>query len=114
MVLREELVGEEINAVCFVMDYVEVRFNGPILRSLAKPTVQIAGKQWRFPAIGSRDALCFLIGAEVESVYVEEGSYIELRTKEGHVLTIPLDRASMTGPEAAHFIPDTDAPVQVW
>ena len=107
-------MGEEINAICFVMDYVEVRFNGPILRALTGPTVEIAGEQWRFPAVGSRDALCSLIGAEVESVGVEEGLRIELRTKEGHVLTIPLDEVSMTGPEAAHFVPDTDAPMQVW
>ena len=30
-----ELVGSQLNTVAFVMDYVEFKFNGPILRALS-------------------------------------------------------------------------------
>lgn len=52
-----DLVGEEISAVCFVRDYVEVRFDGPILRALSHPVVVAADSVARFPEPGSRDAL---------------------------------------------------------
>lgn len=99
------LVGDELNIVAFVMNYVEFHFNGPVLRALTDPIVEHDGVRRRFPEPGSRDALCALIGTEVESVALEEGDHIELRTNRGHTLTIPLDSNSRVGPEAAHFVP---------
>ena len=58
----ESLVGEEFNAVAFVMDYVEFDFNGPILRALSPPRLEHEGGIFTFPEPGSRDALCSLIG----------------------------------------------------
>lgn len=101
----ESLVSEQFNAVSFVMDYVEFHFNGPVLRALCNPVLVYQGRRARFPDAGSRDALCSLIGSDVASVDVREHDRIELRTKQGHVLTIPLDDASYRGAEAAHFIP---------
>src|SRR5437763_16667810 len=34
-----ELVGTQLNTVAFVMDYVEFKFNGPVLRALTDPMV---------------------------------------------------------------------------
>ena len=39
------LVGEPMNAVSFVMDYVELGFNGSYLRCLEPPTVMRSGVQ---------------------------------------------------------------------
>jgi hypothetical protein len=103
------LVGEELNAVAFVMDYVEFHFNGPVLRALADPAIESNGVRQRFPEPGSRDALCALIGTEVERVDVREGDCIELWTNVGHTLTIPLDEGSRIGSEAAHFVPSDSA-----
>jgi hypothetical protein len=104
----ECLVGEELNIVAFVMDYVEFHFNGPILRAISNPVVEHAGRRVRFPDTGSRDALCALIGTEVLAVEERDHDRIELRTTGGHVLTIPLDDASYRGAEAAHFVPADD------
>lgn len=59
------LVGEPLNAVHFVMDYVEMQFNGSYLRCLAPPTVEKEGRVATFPGPGSRDVLCGLIGASL-------------------------------------------------
>jgi hypothetical protein len=32
----EDLVGEEISGICFVRDYVELHFDGPVLRILTR------------------------------------------------------------------------------
>ena len=46
--LLDRLVGEEVNAVSFVMDYVEFHFNGPVLRAIADPVVHRGQQWWQF------------------------------------------------------------------
>jgi hypothetical protein len=76
-----------------------------VLRALAHPSIEAEGTRTLFPEAGSRDALCGLIGEEVKSVEVHKGDCIELETRAGHTLTIPLDQANRRGPESAHFVP---------
>jgi hypothetical protein len=99
------LVGEELDTVAFVMDYVEFKFNGPVLRALTNPTVQSGRLRLRFPEPGSRDALCSLIGTGVVAVTISENDRIEVAMNRGQTLTIPLDRESRVGVEAAHYVP---------
>jgi hypothetical protein len=73
------LVGEELNAVCFVTDYVEFHFNGPVVRSLSSPRIETPAGTLEFPAAGSRDACCALIGREVSDVVLVEGVSLTLR-----------------------------------
>jgi hypothetical protein len=107
------VVGEELNTVSFVMDYVEFGFNGPVLRALTSPIVDIGGERPRFPAPGSRDALCDLIGRTVRAVDEREEISLTLELTGGARLTIPLDYASRVGPEAMHFH-CPGAPLMVW
>ena len=99
------LVGEQLNNVAFVMNYVEFKFNGPVLRALTNPIVESDGLRLRFPESGSRDALCSLIGSEVEAVTVNDDDRIELALTSDRRLTISLDRESRVGTEAAHYVP---------
>lgn len=101
----EELVGEQLNIVAFVMDYVEFHFNGPVLRALTHPLLNTGREQFAFPLPGSRDALCTLIGTGVASVDVQEDRWIRLEMADGKSLTIPLDQEARVGPEAAHYVP---------
>ncbi|WP_051866349.1 hypothetical protein [Streptosporangium roseum] len=98
------LVGEELNIVAFVMDYVEFHFNGPKLTALTDPRVQMSSQVWTFPQPGSRDALCNLIGRTVQAVSIKTDEHILLNFGEA-ILTIPLNENSRHGPEAAHFFP---------
>ena len=100
-----ELVGSQLNTVAFVMDYVEFKFNGPILRALTDPIVEAGTGRHSFPSAGSRDALCELIGSAVRSVVVRPHDRIEVDTDRGAKLIIPLDEESRHGVEAAHFVP---------
>jgi hypothetical protein len=47
------LVGLEMRAVCVVRDYVELHFNGPIVRALSNPRGRLGECSWQFP---ERDA----------------------------------------------------------
>ena len=108
------LIGEQISAVCFVMDYVEINFNGMILRSVADPFIRIGDREFMFPGQGSRDALCSIIGDYVRAIELIEDSRFTLETDRGHRLTIPLDENSKRGHEAMHFLPRANGPLQVW
>jgi hypothetical protein len=103
-----DLVGEQFTVVAFVMDYVEFHFNGPVLRSLTNPIVQTEAGGVQFPATGSRDALCSLIGSTVDAASIRVGDRIEIHNDAGQTLIVPLDDTSRRGPEAAHLVPADD------
>lgn len=109
-----DLVGEEISAVCFVRDYVEFHFDGPVLRSLTNPIVVDHGARHLFPEPGSRDALCRLIGSTVRGLEMEEARALTLTTADEREIWIPLDAKSRRGPEAMEFLPQGVRSIQVW
>lgn len=109
-----DLIGEDISAVCFVCDYVEFHFNGATLRSLSNPMILIDGETFHFPERGSRDALCKVIGSRVRTLNLTENRSLILITTSGCEVTIPLNFASLRGPEAMNFLPSVGGPVQVW
>jgi len=105
------LVGEPLNAVSFVMDYVELHFNGSTVRALTAPYVEATHSVVRFPDAGSRDALCHLIGREVTQIDLSE--HVLRLTFGTSAIRIPLDDGSATGPEVLHWIPHRRT-VEVW
>jgi hypothetical protein len=110
----ESLVGEQLSAVAFVQDYVELHFDGPLIRALVNPIVFSNGARISFPGPGSRDALCQFIGRKVLKVQLQEQASLTCHFEGGDSITIPLDHNSHRPPEAMHFqASSTDTP-QVW
>ena len=110
----EGLVGEELNAVCFVMDYVEFHFNGPVLRALAPVTVKRRSGEATFPEAGACDALRELIGGVVREVRIKDDQEILFSFIDGEQLRISLADKDRSSPEAAHFVPGPNMPIQIW
>lgn len=106
--------GEELNAVCFVMDYVEFHFNGMVLRALNMPVLEVQGETVSFPNAGSRDALCGLIGETVVAVQIQESKAIQVSFTNQKVLRISLQIIAGGGPEAAHFVAGRNLPIEVY
>jgi hypothetical protein len=84
-----------------VRDYVELHFDGPVLRCLADPVVDTAGDPVAFPQPGSRDALCELIGREVR-LAADEPDHLRLDFAPAGTVTVP-KRSPTAGPEIAHL-----------
>lgn len=100
-----DLVGEGVDTVCFVADYVELRFAGSMLRFLLYPvTVSRRDQQVDFPGPGSRDALCSLIGSVVTRVHVD-GAALMLEFGDDALLIARIDEADERGPESVQFVP---------
>jgi hypothetical protein len=100
---RTLLVGREVAAVCFVRDYVEVHFEGPIVRAISNPFGMWGQAVWRFPERGAPSTMLKYIGLRVDDFEVREGQFAQLAFGE-HSFTIPLDDESRTGPEALHVV----------
>jgi hypothetical protein len=97
------LEGTELGAVCFVRDYVDLDFDGPLLRSFLGPIADANGERVRFPEAGSRDALCAFVGMTVSQVR-ETPRDLSIRFDSG-TIEIPLGHGPTELPEAAHFVP---------
>ena len=98
------LVGEPISEISFVMDYVEVHFNGSYLRFLEPPTVRLAEKPaLTFPNAGSRDALCALIDATLIGIEADDETELVATFSNGATLQVTLAYANRSDAEALHF-----------
>lgn len=100
-------MGLEVSAVSFVRDYVELHFDGPVLRALSDPFGAYGGHEWQFPASGSLDLMHRYIGKTVDG-YEEDPERILALHFAVHRFTIPLNDGSSLGPESAHLV-GTDA-----
>jgi hypothetical protein len=108
----EDLVGEELGGVCFVRDYVELHFDGPILRALSSPTVACGSESAVFPDAPSRELLCRLIGTEVTGAVVRPLVLrIEFSGGAGVVEIPRMSRGLL--PEVAHLVPERDGRLDV-
>lgn len=107
-----KLVGEELSSVCFVRDYVEFHFDGPIIRALSLPKVNVGGKYFPPDMLGWRDALCSLIGRKVVAALSDDGVF--LLTLDGEASAEMSLTPTGNAAEALHFVPTGQGPMQVW
>ncbi len=108
------LTGEQLSSVIFVADYVQFDFNGPCLTAISPPVVEGDGVRYKFPAPGSRDALCSLIQQFVAGTVVQDGRSIEVTFDSGAQLSISLAADAHEGPEAATFSDPRVSGLLVW
>jgi hypothetical protein len=97
--LREHLVGEQLSAITFVMDYLQFDFHGKRLTVFTKPKADIYNED--IPNF--RDRLCAFITREVTSVEEVSGDAIRIDFGRSGRLTIPLDDDSRVQVEAAYL-----------
>jgi hypothetical protein len=100
----DDLRGLELSGVAFIRDYVELLFDGPIVRCYAPPEVVTDMGSVRFPSEGSRDALCRLIGGEVVAVSVGDES-LSIELDGSRQVRVDFTPEWDEGREAAEFIP---------
>ena len=101
----EQVVGQEIDTVSFVRDYVELRIDYSILRALTPPTGVIDGIEWKFGDPGSVDTMLRYIGRRVAAVEIIETKQLVLRLDHDDAFQVSLRAEDRVGAEAAHFVP---------
>ena len=97
------LLGEELSAVVFVRDYVQLQFDGPGLTLINDPTVITNATKYQPALPGYRDALCERIGKSVSNAQVAEGDELRIDFNDGSTILISLRPGDYIGAEAAIF-----------
>ncbi len=95
--------GEELTAVEFVLDYVQLRFNGPMLTLYGWPHILLADFSIAFGEPEYRNALCAQIGETVAKAALEEDEALTIEFESGTVIALSLREEDMDGPEAGTY-----------
>lgn len=85
------LIGREISGISFMSRHVELHVGTSVVRGFGAPSISVGEANYRFPSAGSRDALCWMIGAKVTEVAGVEGRHAELVTSNGCRISLPLE-----------------------
>ncbi len=97
------IVGEELTAVEFVQDYLQLRFDGPLLTLYAWPHVLLSEFSIAFGEPEYRNSLCEQIGEKVEEASLDEGDALTVKLENGTVFALSLREEDLDGPEAGSY-----------
>ena len=106
------LEGLRLSAVVFVLDYLQLQFDGPTFTALTWPLVTDEQGEISVQTAGYRDRLCEQIGKTVAKA-VEDPGELQLGFADGTTFKMSLRDEDRRGPEAA-ILQDTGLTVQVW
>jgi hypothetical protein len=95
------LVGRQLTAVAFVMDYIRLEFEDAFLTALSLPYVRVGDKRLASGLPGYRDMLCELITQQVTNASDTEHEEIRIEFNDGSLIAIPLGADEYRGKEAA-------------
>jgi hypothetical protein len=97
------LIGEQLSAVTFVQDYLQLHFDGPCLTIFSHAVVMLGDKTFHEGKPGFRDALCNNIAKKVTEARVAYGDSISIRFADGSTIKISLKGEDYAGGEAVNF-----------
>jgi hypothetical protein len=99
----DEIVGEKLSSVTFVLDYLQMSFDGPPLTLWVWPRIHRSGGDLRRDDLGYADVLLALIGKLIVGVDEVLDRGLTLDFDDGTRLSVPLDGTDSVGPEVAMF-----------
>ena len=97
------VVGQELTAVEFVQDYLQLRFDGPLLTLFVWPDVFREEGSYAYGEPEFRNFLCAQLGNNVTAATLEEGEAIEVEFENGVILRASLREEDLDSPEAGQF-----------
>jgi hypothetical protein len=97
------VIGEELLAVEFVQDYLQLRFDEPVFVLYAWPHVLLTDFSVAYGEPEYRNALCSLIGEAVTEASLIEGSALTLEFANGIVLGLSLREEDIDAPVSGAY-----------
>jgi hypothetical protein len=95
--------GEELKAVEFVEDYLQLRFGNPLLKLYDWPHVLLTDSSVAFGEPEYRNALCSQIGETVEKAMLEENDALTIEFANGIVFALSLREEDVDSPESGSY-----------
>ena len=97
------LIGEQLSAVAFVQDYVQLHFDGPRLAVFYHAVFRLGDQTFPGGKPGFRDALCNNIAKKVTEARIAYGDSISISFADGSMIKISLKDEDYSGGEAVNF-----------
>jgi hypothetical protein len=106
-----KLVGEELSAITFVRDYLQLHFDGPTINAYTLPIVTFRDSRWANGDTGYKDAICARIGVAVIGASTVPEDRLQLDFADGASVAISLRPEHRVIAEAAMY---TDPQTNEW
>lgn len=99
------LVGEKLSSVTFVMDYLQLDFDGNSFNLHVWPSVTVGNMVYKFGEPSYRDQLCSLITQVVKEARGQESQNLTIMFNTGDSFSVSLDpnNPELASPEIAIF-----------
>jgi len=102
--LSQQIVGEQLSGVTFVMDYLQLQFNPlPIINAYTPVAVSVAGKTYVSGDDQFRNRLCEQITKIVKSVLIKSEEAFLITFEDESAISLSLKLSDYVGPEAVEF-----------
>jgi len=99
--LSNQIVGQQLSGVTFVMDYLQLQFNPPPIINAYTPVTVISGGLISVSGEDQfRNRLCDQITRIVKSVALKEEEALVITFEDASVISISLKPSDYVGPEA--------------
>ena len=96
----EELRGEQLSAVTFVQDYLQLWFDGPGINVTNPLTIESSSGKFTTSQPGFRDALCAQIAKTVDNVEIRPSDALVVLFTDGSSISISLRPEDYSSAEA--------------
>ena len=103
-----QIVGEKLSAVVFILDYHQLQFDGPALTILNPITVTSGQSSESTGSNQFRNRLCEQVSKIVKNAKCTEGDSLMIEFEDGSVISISLKDEDYAGPEAIIFRGNND------
>ncbi len=107
----EQLEGEQLSSVTFVMDYIQLHFGGPSINVYMPMSVEAGATTIRSGDNQFRNALCGQIAKIVRSISFRDAEALNITFLDDSRLSISLRHEDYSGPEALEAHDFRDAPI---
>ena len=97
------IIGEELLAVEFVQEYLQLRFAASLFVLYAWPHVLFPDFSVAYGEPEYRNALCAQIGDKVVAASLEEGDSLTIEFENGTVFGLSLREEDLDGPESGNY-----------
>jgi len=97
------VIGEELKAVEFVEDFLQLRFDAPLFTLYSWPHVLLTDFSVAYGEPEYRNALCAQIGEKVVQASLEEGDALTIEFENGTVFGLSLREEDLDGPESGSY-----------
>jgi hypothetical protein len=95
----DKIIGKQLSSVEFVRDYLQLRFDGPVLTIITDPTLEIGTNVYQWTDFGFKDRLCQQIGRSVTDMRVDTEKLLIVFSN-GSCVKVSLLDTDYIGPEA--------------